>query len=601
MRVLEDLIRGTMKLTKSAKTGKILPIAGVTLLLIAIAITVHLNILFNSNINAIINKRSSTEQTLYLVQDKIYQFREAQKNFFAGVNAVGEKQKIERLEEEINQLLTHLSGPDKKLSYIGEVDSIWRAYMEKSAKVMQYAVDVDFDPVKVRGLLLSVKEFDELKSRFLEINSSSQKFYQELLSQVGKHNKQQIVLYVILALALLTVGASAYKNVQFRKKIDKITEVMANLIEDGSKPSYQTIRQNDVNGILAYMDRLYQEIIHIRVSSKVQASIDQKRVQDEQSHDGLADDLEHDEMETTDSIDLASDSSEQTDSSFTEEESCSESTIPIETNNSKVDEVKSILSGLENSLGTLNNLMKEHSSMTDDHKAKTSILEADFEKINTIANSVIKEVDGLKDLLENSKQRFNNSHNLINSAVSEVNNASSTVDKLLQASDQVGAVVCTINAIAEQINLLALNATIEAARAGEAGKGFAVVAGEVQNLATQTTEATGEVGKKIQDIQKISKDTHEVIAKVIEKISEVSKLSKSMEQSFDEKCEHLDQISHNSDIVHKLYNELDQVVQDIVSSAGNIHEKFRSKVINTAEPLGRIANKVKDSIDKVFG
>jgi methyl-accepting chemotaxis protein len=601
MRVLEALIRGRMKLTKSAKTGKILPIAGVTLLLIAIVITVQLNILFNNNINSIINKRSSTEQTLYLVQDKIYQFREAQKNFFAGVNAVEEKQKIERLEEEINQLLTHLSGPNKKLSYMGEIDSIWRAYMEKSAKVMQYAVDVDFDPVKVRGLLLSVKEFDELKSRFLEINSTSQKFYQELLSQLNKHNKQLIVLYIVLSLALLTVGMSAYKNVQFRKKIDKIAEVMANLIEDGSKPSYQIIRENDVNGILAYMDRLYQEIIHMRVSSKVQASIEQKQTELEQSDDEADLKLKEDNIATIDTSNADVESAAQADASFATEEVDSASTPPTEVNNARVDEIKSVLSGLESSLGTLNNLMTEHSGMTNDHKSKTSILEADFEKINTIANSVIQEVDGLKKLLEDSKQRFNNSHSLINSAVDEVNNASSTVDKLLQASDQVGAVVCTINAIAEQINLLALNATIEAARAGEAGKGFAVVAGEVQNLATQTTEATGEVGKKIQDIQSISKDTHEVIAKVIEKISEVSKLSKSMEQSFDEKCEHLDQISHNSDIVHKLYNELNQVVQDIVSSAGNIHEKFRSKLINTAEPLGRIANKVKESIDKVFG
>lgn len=88
--------------------------------------------------------------------------------------------------------------------------------------------------------------------------------------------------------------------------------------------------------------------------------------------------------------------------------------------------------------------------------------------------------------------------------VEKVHDTLALTDHFKEFSKDIGLIVNTINNIANQTNLLALNASIEAARAGEYGRGFSVVAEEIRKLANQTTIATHEISKTLDQIESSS-------------------------------------------------------------------------------------------------
>lgn len=124
-------------------------------------------------------------------------------------------------------------------------------------------------------------------------------------------------------------------------------------------------------------------------------------------------------------------------------------------------------------------------------------------------------------------------------------------------------VVQLINNIAGQVNLLALNATIEAARAGDAGKGFAVVAAEVKNLATQTTKATEDIARQIQEVQSVSEKVAESIQTIVTSANNVTQYIVGVASAIEEQSAVTQEISANTQRMSSSVSDIAQRIRQL--------------------------------------
>jgi methyl-accepting chemotaxis protein PixJ len=184
-----------------------------------------------------------------------------------------------------------------------------------------------------------------------------------------------------------------------------------------------------------------------------------------------------------------------------------------------------------------------------------------------------------------------------------IDQTAAKVKSLGEASQQISRVISLINQIAMQTNLLSINASIEAARAGEEGKGFAVVAEEVGALATQSSDATKEVGTIIVGIQKEIAQVVEAMEIGIIQAEEGTRLVENTKES-------LQQIVEVSYQIDNLVQAISQTTVSQAETSRNVTQLMEQIVqiseqtsfvsqnaSNSLESTVAIAEKLKSSVD----
>ena len=140
---------------------------------------------------------------------------------------------------------------------------------------------------------------------------------------------------------------------------------------------------------------------------------------------------------------------------------------------------------------------------------------------------------------------------------SATSNVAERLSMIFEKASSINAIVDTITKVSDQTNLLSVNAAIEAEKAGESGRGFLVVAREIRRLADQTSSATLDIEKTVQQMQ----------AAVSGGVMEMDRFSEQVRRG----------VINVSEVGQRLTQVIDQV-GSVESSFGQVTEGMQSQV-----------------------
>lgn len=237
-------------------------------------------------------------------------------------------------------------------------------------------------------------------------------------------------------------------------------------------------------------------------------------------------------------------------------------------------------------------------SATEQATTNINSISSAAEEMSSSANSVAMAIEEMNASFNEVSRNCQKELKIAVEANAHAKNSKDVIEKLWTASKSIKKVVEVINDVADKTNLLALNATIEAASSGEAGKGFAVVASEVKELSKQTSQATQEIQKQIEDMQSHTGSAVKAIDSVSNVIEEVNAISHTIVSAVEEQSATINEISKN---VSEVSVGAQEISKNVAISAKALSEVSTTiaGVNNAVADTAKGTLQVKTSVDEL--